>query len=231
MCGRYRLSRPERLREEFEAEQDEEIAAHYNVAPTQMVAAVRDAGSGRTVSLLRWGLVPWWASDLSMGASMINARSESVESTRAFRDAFRRRRCLIPADGFYEWKKTGKERQPYHFGMNDGALFAFAGIWDRWKPGSGQALETCSILTTAANSLVEPVHDRMPVILPRRHYEAWLTLPDAQAAELLPLLLPFDAALMKSYPVSRLVNRPENDGPECAQEVPLKDSGTLSLFS
>jgi putative SOS response-associated peptidase YedK len=230
MCGRYRLSRPQRIVEQFEAEPEEDFQPHYNIAPTQMVPAVRMAGAARMASSLRWGLIPWWANDMSIGAVMINARSESVDTNRAFRDAFRRHRCLIPADGFYEWKKAGKERQPYNFSLKDDSLFAFAGIWDRWKSPAGAKIESCSILTTDANSLVVPVHDRMPVILPRRHYETWLTTPDAQADKLKELLVPFDPKLMKSYPVSRMLNKPDNDGPECAEEISLQETGTLDLW-
>jgi putative SOS response-associated peptidase YedK len=169
---------------------------------------------------MRWGLVPSWASDISIGNRLINGRSETVLEKPAFRDSFRTRRCLIPADGFYEWKKAGKERRPFHFGMKDGSLFAFAGVWDRWKSPAGQVLESCSILTTAPNELIEDLHDRMPVILPPRHYQTWLMAPPAEAERLAELLVPFDATIMKRYPVSSLVNKPQNDMPECAVEVP-----------
>ena len=221
MCGRYRLSRRKQVVEEyFEANSDEEDwSPRYNVAPTQPVATVRQAGTSRVLSMMRWGMVPSWAKDLSIGGSLINARSETLLDKPAFRDAFRTRRCLIPADGFYEWKKAGKERQPYHFGMNDGALFAFAGLWDRWRSPTGQMLESCSILTTVPNALLKDVHDRMPVILPSRHYVTWLTAPATEAQRLTDLLVPFDANLMKRYAVSSLVNKAQNEVPECAQEV------------
>jgi putative SOS response-associated peptidase YedK len=168
---------------------------------------------------MRWGLVPSWSSDISIGAPLINARSETVLDKPAFREAFRTRRCLIPADGFYEWKKLGKERQPYHFDMTDGTLFAFAGLWDRWKSPAGQMLESCSIMTTTANKLLEDIHDRMPVILPQRHYQTWLTAPATEAQRLADLLLPFEANLMKRYAVSSLINKAQNEVPECAKEV------------
>ena len=231
MCGRYTLRvSPAELAEIFAVLNSIEWEPRFNIAPTQMVPAVRMDGAARVAASLRWGLVPWWANDMSIGARMINARSESVDTNRAFRDAFRRHRCLIPADGFYEWKKAGKERQPYNFSLKDDSLFAFASIWDRWKSPAGAKIESCSILTTEANSLVVRIHDRMPVILPRRHYEAWLTTPEAQAEKLKELLVPLDPALMKSYPVSRLVNKPDNDGPECAQEISLQETGTLDLW-
>jgi len=220
MCGRYRLSRPKYLVEYFDAEAEEEdFRASYNIAPTQAVATVRSGAAKRVLSNMRWGLIPWWAKDIAIGSRMINARSETVRENAAFRDSFRQRRCLIPADGFYEWKKSGKTKRPFHFGMKDGSLFAFAGIWDCWKSPEGKLLESCSILTTAPNDLVKDIHDRMPVILPQSHYEPWLTVPPAQADGLLELLTPFDASLMRKYEVSSLVNSPENDSPECVLEA------------
>jgi putative SOS response-associated peptidase YedK len=230
MCGRYRLSRRKQVVEEyFESasesisegiSEDEEWSPRYNIAPTQPVATVRQAGASRMLSMMRWGLVPSWASDISVGARHINGRSETVLEKPPFRDSFHARRCLIPADGFYEWKKSGKQRQPFHFGMRDDSLFAFAGVWDRWKSPAGQVLESCSILTTAPNELLKDVHDRMPVILPRRHYQAWLTAPATEAERLADLLVPFDASLMRRYAVSALVNNAQNEMPECAVEVP-----------
>ena len=222
MCGRYRLSRSKQIVEEyFEAasESDEDWAPRYNIAPTQPVATIRQAGASRILSMMRWGLVPSWATDLSIGAQLINGRSETALTKPAFRDAFRARRCLIPADGFYEWKKSGKQRHPFHFGMKDGSIFAFAGLWDRWKSPNGQLIDSCSILTTAPNKLLNDVHDRMPVILPPRHYQTWLTAPVTESERLAEILVPFDAALMARYPVSSLVNGAKNDSPECAQEV------------
>ena len=173
---------------------------------------------------MRWGLVPFWADDIKIGSQLINGRSETILQKPAFRESFYARRCLIPADGFYEWKKSAKQRQPFHFSMKDGSLFAFAGVWDRWRSPAGQTIQSCSILTTAPNELLEDVHDRMPVILPRLHYKAWLTAPAWEAERLVDLLVPFDAGLMARYPVGSLVNRPENDGPECAVEVPIVET-------
>jgi putative SOS response-associated peptidase YedK len=226
MCGRYRLSRRKQVVEEyFESPSDEEDwNPRYNIAPTQPVATIRQAGSSRILSLMRWGLVPSWASDISIGARLINGRSETVLEKPAFRDSFRLRRCLVPADGFYEWKKAGKERYPFHFVMKDSSLFAFAGVWDRWRSPAGQVVESCSILTTAPNELLEGVHDRMPVILPQRHYQTWLTAPATDSQRLAELLVPFDASVMQRYPVSSLVNKPENDVPECALEVPSPET-------
>ena len=209
------------MEEYFEANSEEEDwSPRYNVAPTQPVATVRQAGASRVLSMMRWGMVPSWAKDISIGSGLINARSETLLDKPAFRDALRARRCLIPADGFYEWKKAGNDRQPYHFGMKDDALFAFAGLWYRWRSPTGQVLESCSILTTVPNELLKDVHERMPVILPARHYRTWLTAPPTEAHRLTDLLLPFDAKLMKRYAVSALINKPQNEAPECAQEVP-----------
>jgi putative SOS response-associated peptidase YedK len=235
MCGRYRLSRRKQIVEEYFDSASEEVESEaepnwdlrYNIAPTQPVAVVKQAGSARALAMMRWGLVPSWASDISIGSSLINGRSETILEKPAFRDAFRARRCLIPADGFYEWKKSGKRRDPLHFGMKDGSLFAFAGLWDRWRSPAGQWIESCTILTTAPNELLKDVHDRMPVILPQRHYDVWLTAPASETARLADLLVPFDASLMARHWVSPLVNKPENDTPECAQEVASPETQTL----
>jgi putative SOS response-associated peptidase YedK len=219
MCGRYRLSRADKLAEYFEAEQSEELSPRYNIAPTQPIPAVRKDGSGRVISMLRWGLVPSWATDISIGNKMINCRSETVLEKPAFRESFHKRRCLIPADGFYEWKKIGKSKQPFHFGMKDDSLFAFAGIWDGWKSPEGKLVESCSILTSTPNELLKDVHDRMPVILHRNHYETWLTAPPSESKTLAELLVPYETELMRRYEVSQLVNSPKNDVPACADRV------------
>ncbi len=222
MCGRYRLSRRKQVVEEYfeSPSEEEEWSPRYNIAPTQPVATIRQDGARRILSTMSWGLVPSWAHDISIGNRLINGRSETILEKPAFRDSFRTRRCLIPADGFYEWKKSGKEKQPFHFGMKDNSLFAFAGVWDRWKSASGQLLESCSILTTSPNEWLDDVHDRMPVILPQLHYQTWLTAPAAETQRLAELLVPFDASFMNRYAVSPLVNNPQNEMPECALEVP-----------
>jgi putative SOS response-associated peptidase YedK len=162
------------------------------------------------------GPYPYWAKDPSIGYKLINARSETVGSKPAFREAFESRRCLIPADGFYEWKRTEKAKQPFHFGLQDDSLFAFAGLWDRWRDPGGQVVESCSILTTAPNSLLANVHNRMPVILSPEHYDLWLDPGFKRVEALKEMLNPFDAMLMKRYPVSTRVNFVKNDDPECA---------------
>jgi putative SOS response-associated peptidase YedK len=224
MCGRFRLSKTDKaVMKQFGVEIDPDYSPRYNISPSQSVLAIRQdaAQPVRLLSKLRWGLVPFWAKDLAIGYKMINARSETVLEKPAYRDSFKKRRCLIPADGFYEWKKVGKEKQPYNFGMTDDSIFAFAGIWDTWKSPDGTPVESCSILTTTPNALVADVHDRMPVILDRDDYEQWLDPGVKEPSTLTELLKPFAANRMRSYPVSRLVNSPKNDKPECIVEVAL----------
>ena len=230
MCGRYRLTSKERyLAEHFDLADDVEWSPRYNIAPSDSVATIRqDAHQPkRTFSKMRWGLVPSWARGSSVGHALINARSETVLEKGIFRDAFRYRRCLIPADGFFEWKKAGKQKQPFHFGMADDSLFAFAGIWDTRRSLEGRPAESCSILTTTPNTIVQDVHDRMPVILHRDDYTDWLDPALQDAAVLTDLLKPFTAREMRRYPVSQLVNSPNNDTPECILEVPIAHAATL----
>jgi putative SOS response-associated peptidase YedK len=216
MCGRYTLSTPAgRLAEEFQLDSTVEIPPSYNVAPTQQVAAVLEDEGGRRLEMLRWGLVPSWADDPEIGARMINARSETAPEKPSFRRAFRGRRCLIPADGFYEWKRENGGKQPYYFHMQDGRPFAFAGLWESWEKGDG-TLRTCAILTTRANSVLEGVHDRMPVILPHDAYDAWLD-PDADREELGELMIPYPEDDLETYPVSRFVNSPRNNDERCIE--------------
>jgi putative SOS response-associated peptidase YedK len=219
MCGRYRLSRRKQLIQEyFDTTEEVDWEPRYNIAPSQSVGIIRQdwATPERRFSLARWGLLPYWAKDSSIGYKLINARSETVSSKPAFREAFESRRCLIPADGFYEWKRAEKVKQPFHFGLQDDSLFAFAGLWDRWRDARGKELESCSILTTAPNSLLADVHDRMPVILNPEHYDLWLAPGFRRVEALKEMLNPFDATLMRSYPVSTRVNFVRNDDPECA---------------
>ena len=216
MCGRYTLSTPAgRLAEEFQLDSTVEIPPSYNVAPTQQVAAVLEDEGGRRLEMLRWGLVPSWADDPDIGARMINARSETAPEKPSFRRAFRGRRCLIAADGFYEWKREEGGKQPYYFRMQDGRPFAFAGLWESWDKGGGELL-TCTILTTRPNSVLEGIHDRMPVILPHDAYNAWLD-PDADREELGELMIPYPGDDLETYPVSRFVNSPRNNDERCIE--------------
>ena len=173
---------------------------------------------------MRWGLIPSWSKDSSGAARMINARVETAATKPAFRDAMKSRRCLIPADGFYEWVRTAKAKQPYCFEVNDGQLFAFAGIWDRWKDTSGKLVETCSILTTTPNAVTSPVHDRMPVILDPDSHDLWLDpgMRDVGAAS--ELLKPYDARAMRCYPVSTRINHVANDDEECCRSVEVAET-------
>lgn len=222
MCGRYRLSRRKQLVEEyFDTVSDEpEWAPRYNIAPTQPVPVIRQNPTEpqRGMALMRWGLIPSWAKSLS-GPPMINARSETAATTPAFRDPMKLRRCLIPADGFYEWQKTAGAKQPFCFEVNDGELFAFAGLWDRWKDQSGQWIKSCSILTTTPNAVTSSVHDRMPVILDRDGYDLWLDPGMTHIEAVSQMLKPYDARLMRCFPVSARVNRVMNDDAECSVPV------------
>ncbi len=219
MCGRYRLSRADKYAmEQFGVEVDPDFTPRYNIAPTQFVPVVRlDSDTAeRILCQQKWGLIPFWAKDASIGARMINARSETVMEKPAFRDALRKRRCLVPEDGFYEWKTEGTAKQPYCFALEDESAFAFAGIWDQWRSPDGLQVESCSILTTSPNELVGDVHDRMPVILSREQHKLWLETEPERANQLLDLLVAFDAGKMKKYPVSKMVNNARNNSPECA---------------
>jgi putative SOS response-associated peptidase YedK len=218
MCGRFTLTTPMPvLAELFLFPEAAPQPPRYNVAPTQAVAAVRAADPNhRELAWCRWGLIPSWADDPGIGNRLINARAETAAEKPTFRSAFRHRRCLIPTDGFYEWQKTGGRKQPFYIKMRDGQPFAFAGLWERWE-GGGEPVETCTILTTEANEVVRPVHDRMPVILAPEVYGRWLD-PEVKKPELLqPLLHPFAADAMTAYPVSPVVNNPRNDSAKCIE--------------
>lgn len=218
MCGRFSLTQSvEAFAEAFQLDALPEWTPRYNIAPTQTVAAITALPSqSPQMRLLRWGLVPSWSKDLAIGAKLINARAETVAEKPSFRAAFKQRRCLILADGFYEWQRLDrKTKQPYYFRLNSERPFAFAGLWERWQ-GDDNVVETCTILTTQANELLQPVHDRMPVMLAPEQYDQWLdaTTP---AASLHQLLHPYPASAMQSYPVSTTVNSPMHDTPECVK--------------
>jgi putative SOS response-associated peptidase YedK len=223
MCGRYRLSRRKQLVEEYfdSASWDDDWNPRYNVAPTQAVPVIRQNPKEpiRELSLMKWGLVPHWAKDSSGAAGMINARSETAATKPAFRDPLRFRRCLVPADGFYEWSRMGKAKQPFCFEVSDGKLFALAGLWDRWKDPNGNWIRTCSILTTAPNAVTATVHDRMPVILDPDSYDLWLDPGMTDPNVVSELLKPYDARLMRCYPVSTRINHVANDDEECSRPV------------
>lgn len=225
MCGRFTLTvSPEQLAAAFhlEAPPPADLTPRYNIAPTQMVAAVPNAAP-RHVEWYRWGLVPAWAKDPAIGSSLINARAETVAEKPSFRAAFKRRRCLVLADGFYEWRREGAgaraPKTPMYVQMKDGRPFALAGLWETWQSPAGERLQTCTLITTAANALMAPIHDRMPVILAPEAYAAWLAegeLPPAQAQA---LLQPFDPEAMTVRPVSTRVNNARYDAPDVLTEA------------
>jgi len=219
MCGRFNLiADADALVDFFELGQAMGLQPRYNIAPSQDVAVVRETGGGRALSMLRWGLIPSWAKDPKIGYRMINARAETVAEKPSFRVALRRRRCLIPATGFYEWKVVPGGKQPYNIQLGHGRIFAFAGLWERW-----QGVESCTIIVTEANKAISAIHDRMPVILDPSDYKAWLDPQLQDTALLQPLLQPCPPGWINSYPVSPLVGNPKNDGPECvAPEVIIR---------
>ncbi len=204
----------------------------FNIAPTQPVPVIRQhpEEARRSLSTMRWGLIPSWAKNTSGAAGMINARSETARSLPAFREAIKLRRCLIPADGFYEWQRQGSAKQPFCFEVNDNELFAFAGLWERWKDPSGQWIRSCSILTTTSNALTSAVHDRMPVILDKGDYDLWLDPGMTKGENVTALLKPYDARLMRLYPVSNRVNQVQNDDADCAASITLESPPQGQLF-
>ena len=222
MCGRFTLtSTPEALAERFELDAPLRFEPRYNIAPGQDVVAVRAAagGAGRCGVWLRWGLVPHWAKDPAIGSRMINARAETVAEKPAFRDALRHRRCVVPADGFYEWAPGAHGRQPHHVHRPDRGLFAMAALWERWRDADDTWLETCTVITRDAAPPVSELHDRMPVILPPSQLTAWLD-PDREDPGDALALLAGDAESLALHPVSTRVNRTAWDDPGCLEPVP-----------
>ena len=211
MCGRYALNSPvEALEAQFEAEARILLQPRYNIAPTTPVPVVRNGGAGRILAFHLWGLVPSWSKDPAMGARLANARGETVADKPSFRGPFRRNRCIIPADAFYEWR-AGTPKQPHCIRATQGGLLAFAGLWDRWQGPEGE-LDTCTIITTAANAAMAPIHDRMPVLLAPADYRAWLD-PGTRREELLALLRPSPEAWLEIHPVGPRVGNVRNDDP------------------
>jgi len=217
MCGRFSQSKSaETIAQVFQVNNVPPLTPRYNIAPTQQIQTILQNAeqSQREFQMLHWGLIPSWAKDPKMGARMINARAETVTEKPSFRAAFKQRRCLILADGFYEWQQQEKKKQPFYFRMNDEHPFAFAGLWEHWKSGDGEVINSCTILTTEPNDLMRPVHNRMPVIIDPKDYDLWLDT-EVKTPELLqPLLHPYSAEEMTAYPVSTKVNKPVNDSAE-----------------
>jgi putative SOS response-associated peptidase YedK len=221
MCGRFtQASDGEVIARVFELGATPQLNPRYNIAPTQDVPVVRAAGGVRGVSMLHWGLIPSWAKDRGIGGRLINARAETLAEKPAFRSAFRVRRCLVVADGFYEWQKLGTRKQPHFIGFRDGRPFGFAALWERWRRDGGEDVESCTIITTEANELLASIHDRMPVILDPADHELWLDPGVTDANRVTSLLRPSDPSGMEAYPVSLLVNNPANDVPACRERLP-----------
>jgi putative SOS response-associated peptidase YedK len=230
MCGRYLLISPvEAMRRFFDVGGLLNLPPRYNIAPTQDAPVVRlDKEGRRELILMRWGLVPLWAKDLSIGARCINARADSVAEKPAFRDAFERRRCLVPADGFFEWEKKGKVKQPWRIGPAEDGLMALAGVWERWRAPDGGVVRSYAVVTTDANELVRPLHDRMPVVVPPERFADWLE-PQTRAERLREIMRPYPAERMRAFPVSRRVNDVRNDDAGCIEAF-AEDEGQARLL-
>ncbi len=219
MCGRFTLHRSgEVVAEAFDLPVVPPLQPRFNITPSQPVAVVRSGTGqeGRELVFLRWGLMPDWAEDPSIGNDLANSGSETVATKPSFRQAFRSGRCLVMADGFYEWQQINGRKQPYHIRWPDERPFGLAGLWERWDKG-GDPVETCAILTTEANELMQPIHDRMPVILPPEHYSFWLDPRCGDIEKLAKLLRPYPSGQMVAYRVSTLVNNPKNDVAKCIE--------------
>ncbi len=226
MCGRFTQTHSAAaIAEAFQLSVVPTAPPRYNIAPTQLIGAVIQTAQHpiRQFRVFRWGLVPSWSKDPAIGSRLINARSETVTEKPSFRAAIRYRRCLILADGFYEWQRQERRKQPFYFHFKERSLFAFAGLWEHWQSPADEILETCTILTTSANQVVHPIHDRMPVILHPTNYDTWLDPELNTAARVLPLLHPYPADEMIAYPVGKVVNRADNEGPECIQAIEQKE--------
>jgi putative SOS response-associated peptidase YedK len=227
MCGRFVLMTPGKdLATRFGLEEIIDLEPHYNIAPTQMVTVIRvDRHTlQRHVVQLKWGLIPSWVKDPSIGNRLINARAESVAEKPAFRSAFRFRRCLVLADAFYQWKKGTVGKQPYLFRMANGDTFAFAGLWERWAGPEGEIVESCTLITTDPNEIMLPIHDRMPVILKPRDYDLWLDPKVRDLRLLKQLLRPYPSEEMVVQPVSSKVNKSNYDAPDCVEVIPAEEN-------
>lgn len=226
MCGRFSFNQaPETVAKLFQLANVPQLPARYNIAPTQPVPTVLQIAESqrREFQMLRWGLIPSWAKDAKIGSKLINARAETVMEKPSFRSPFRHRRCLILADGFYEWQNQEGRKQPFYFKMENGQPFAFAGLWDRWESPEGEAIASCTILTTEPNEITCPIHNRMPVILHSEDYDRWLDT-SGNPSDLLRSLRPYESVAMTCYPVNTTVNSPKSDRPECVQPIAEMES-------
>jgi putative SOS response-associated peptidase YedK len=224
MCGRFTQSQSiPKIAQEFNvAEVSCELGPSYNVAPTQKVAVVITDGIKQLVPV-RWGLVPSWAKDISVGSKMINARAETITEKASYRNAFKKRRCLVVADGFYEWQNAGGFKRPVYIRLKSGKPFGFAGLYEVWKSPEGEPITTCTIITTEANELMRPIHERMPVIISKQDEDRWLDLTTEDHIGLLKLLKPYPAEEMEAYPVSKRVNSPKNNSAACIERLKLQE--------
>ena len=252
MCGRYTVTAtPEVLRALFRYEEQPNFPPRFNIAPTQPIAVVRLMDGKRQFALMRWGLLPSWVKDPKSFTLLINARGESVTEKPAFRAAMKRRRCLIPADGFYEWKALPGRKQPFYIRAKDGGPFAFAGLWETWTGPNGEELDSAAIVTTRANKTLSPIHDRMPVVIPPEAFDLWLNCTEGDVTTAEALIQPAQEDLFEAREVSTAVNRTANDAPNLIAPVtaaqadsapaprrasagrpakPAKDDGQTSLF-
>ena len=219
MCGRYKVTPGEftDLKVRFNLEEIPLFMPRYNIAPTQQAPVIANLDGANRLELFQWGLVPWWAKDISIGNRMINARAESLAEKSSFKSLLKNRRCLVLADGFYEWRKEGKGKVPMLFKLKSGEPFVLAGLWDVWRKPDGQMLRTFTIVTTEPNEMLASIHNRMPVMLSDSNALDWLT--DSEIDHALSLLRPFPADLMDGYDVSKTVNNPVNDTSDCIAPV------------
>jgi len=220
MCGRFTLTRSAaEVAKHFGLAAHPDLAPRYNIAPGQQVAAVRESSGLRRLDRWRWGLVPAWAKEPGVGAPLINARAETAATRPAFREAWRRRRCLVPADGFYEWRRSAGQRLPHHVSLPEGGLFAIGGLYERWEPPEGEPLDTVTLLTCPANAALQPLHERMPLIVPHDHYAAWLACAQPDPRRTMEQAAPL-AATLRFRPVDPCVNAVACEGPHCLRPPP-----------
>ena len=227
MCGRFALTHGTQLIvEHFGISNLPPIVARYNIAPSQSILSLRSSPEGMQWCWLRWGLIPSWSKDPVIGHKLINGKAETLSQKPSFRSALKKRRCLIPASGFYEWQLQGKQKQPYYFSLKDTGLMAFAGLWELWESSEGEVIESCTIITTSANETVKTVHERMPVILYPDSYDLWLKgdKVESPSDELLALLTPYAAEKMSVWPVSKVVNNAKYDKEDCVKALSNEES-------
>jgi putative SOS response-associated peptidase YedK len=222
MCGRFTQTQSvPKISQEFGVAQVScDLGPSYNIAPTQKVAVII-TDSVKQLVPVRWGLVPSWAKDISIGSKMINARAETITEKASYRNAFKKRRCLVVADGFYEWQNLGGTKRPVYIRLKSGKPFGFAGLYEVWNSPEGEAITTCTIVTTEANEIMEPIHERMPVIIPKQDEDVWLDPATQDQGLLLKLLKPYPAEEMEAYPVSKRVNSPKNNTAACIEQLKL----------